>query len=684
MSNNSDDIYLRRWPRKSWDAEAPSVDDAAENASIPAEPLRADFQSAFDDRPVQEESFWFGTTGILVSAVIIIGVLFLTLMLGSRFLTSVTPKKITLEECAQACSQAKANSYDRVELQRDSLVDWLGEVGRGHYNGKRAQALLLSASQSDNMMIGLTEQYHTERKEDAALFYILSALNGYEEADTHLNRLGLDKDAADNVKTKLIRVHEINGGRGFLRLGQISLDPSFDKPGPIEVVDSRYENYSKYLPARDNKRAYLYFQLAALCGFGEAYDWLTYMSPKDGLSASQRDTQRAQAETELAERLDRYNVSEEKFCSGAYAREFFAPPAEEQASDTFGRGDDTLGLRRSSADASKAFRDNPGGVNARAETAIAPNCVGSNAPENCIDRDAFLTCADKSRYWFNRGEAEMARGNTGLARAFFSRTIEDGRQCGAESAVLASRRLAALNLTCEYSPESLARIARGAGADGDVISLEIRQGALSALGHYQGTIDGRYGPQTRRAVSEFQRELGFQETGDLSPLETVYLVCSAADNARDRNAKNVLGVMYVTGLGVVQNTDTGLLWLKDAAESGDADALYNLAIIYGSGTVLSSYRLCDVVESVDRADAYLIEARAKGHPIAKKLLETYGRERPQVRWDRIKQEELEKVAFYNERFKPLTASCGPVPETSIESASVPADESTPDGEGEQE
>ncbi|MCI5047335.1 MAG: peptidoglycan-binding protein [Aquisalinus sp.] len=684
MSDSTDDIYLRRWPQKAFEPDTPSIEDVEAELPASAEPLRAEFQSAFDDLPEQRESFWFGTTGILVSAVIIIGVLFLTVMLVSRILPGAGPKKITIEECAEACAATQSNAYDRIDLQRDSLVDWLKEVAPNHYNEKRSQALLLSASQSDSVMLGLTEQYHTERKEDAALFYVLSALSGYASAEEHLDRLALDSDATDNVKSKLIRVHEINGGRGFLRLGQISLAPSFDKPGPIEAVDSRYASYSKYLPAQDNKRAYMYFQMAALCGYGEAYDWLTYMSPADGLSSTERDEQRQKAEDELDERLDRYNVSQDKYCSGAYAKEFFAPAQSAREDGALSGSGDTLSLRQSSGGGSKAFRDNPGGSLVRAETAIASNCVGSNAPENCIDREAYLTCADKARYWFNRGEAEMARGNTTLARAFFSRTIEDGRQCGAESAVLASRRLAALNLTCEYSPESLARIARGAGADGDIISLEIRQSALEALGHYQGNIDGRYGPQTRRAVSEFQRELGFQETGDLSPLETVYLVCSAADNARDRDAKNVLGVMYVTGLGVVQNTDTGLLWLKDAAESGDADALYNLAIIYGSGTVLSSYRLCDVVESVERADAYLIEAREKGHPIAKKLLDIYGRERPAERWTKIKQEELEKVAFYNERFKPLMPSCGPVAEKPVESTSVPADEVMPSGEGEQE
>ena len=65
-------------------------------------------------------------------------------------------------------------------------------------------------------------------------------------------------------------------------------------------------------------------------------------------------------------------------------------------------------------------------------------------------------------------------------------------------------------------------------------------------------------------------------------------------------------------------------WLKTAATRGNADALYNLALIYGTGVVLSSYRLCEIVESYDIADSYLRDAAAKGHRVAQYFVQKYG------------------------------------------------------------
>ena len=664
MQERDGEEYLRRWPesRRYPESDQNSAAGGAETSlhhspcghdPCPHTPLCMDR----DDHPLPPPPLDDGITWFLPFAISALLVVLLLFAFGSHMYGG-HKNLVTIEQCAEACDTAKTQTYGMVDLQIDTLVDWLGEIDDSYYAEKRGRALLLSASQSDNLMIGVYDQYHRNKYDDAALFYVFAALNGYQEADGLLRGLSLTLEQSNDVKNRLIDVHQMNGGAGFLKLGQISLDESFQKPGPAAVADRFYYRYSAYLPTRSNSQAFIYFQLAASCGYGEAYDWLTYMAPIDGLSPEYKDELRQNAGDALANLLDQYNVDKAEFCSGEYARRTIQARMPEPNRGGSGRPGE---LQIYSADGSKAFRDNPGGSSGQPGSTIAPNCVGNNNPENCVDRRQFLTCADESRYWFNRGEAEMAVGNTGLARAFFSEAIEMGRSCGAESAVLASRRLGALNLTCEYSPESLARISRNAydeGVDGAIIDLRIRQRALEALGHYQGTIDGKYGPQTRRAVSEFQRELGFEETGDLSPLETVYLICSAADNARDRNAKNVLGLMYVTGLGVVQNTDTGLLWLKDAADSGDIDALYNLAIIYGSGTVLSSYRMCDVVESVERADAYLMEARDGGHPIATQLLLTYGALRPADRWQAIKSRELEKVEFYNERFGVLGKACG--------------------------
>ncbi len=631
MSDSNENIYLRRSPkhlRTTFDQN--NIIVATKGSAAPPWHIKLDKLQVIS---------------------LLLGVLLLSSMTiwATLSLTQLKTDHLSDDACKIACAEQSQRSYGMVELQQASLTEWLAQTNKKYYGRKKAQALLLSASQSDNLLLGLFEQYQRDEKIEAAFHYLMAGLGGYEKANDLLKGLSLTTQQVGRLKETFVKYHTRNGGRGFLRLGQLYLDESYEKSGPIAVADQYYVLYGYYLPARSDSEAFVQFQMAALCGYGEAYDWLTYMAKRDGFSPPYRDQLSREAEEKLQKIVADSKQVRATFCAGA------ARP-NEPLEDRVG------GLVLGIDDASRAYRDNPGSAAVDDSGGIPPNCITNNSPPNCVDRKQFLTCADESRYWFNRGEAEMAIGQTTQARAFFSEAIKVGRKCGAESAVLASKRLGALNLTCEYSAQSLARISRDARQNpdgGDIIDLPIRQKALKALGHYQGNIDSKYGPMTRRAISDFQRELGFQETGDLSPLETVYLICSAADNARDRDAKNVLGIMYVTGLGVVQNTDTGLLWLKDAADSGDVDALYNLAIIYGSGTVLSSYRLCDVVESTERADAYLQEAVEANHPFAKELVKKYGPLSSQERWQRIKNEQLEQVDFYNKRLKNVGEGCDP-------------------------
>lgn len=317
------------------------------------------------------------------------------------------------------------------------------------------------------------------------------------------------------------------------------------------------------------------------------------------------------------------------------------------------RNDDAPEQRSIGPD-SKFYRNSPAG-------SVPSDSPGDNAANGMDDRAcrddpaggacrrervAALACSDKSKYYFNLGEADMARGRTAQARSKFEQAIASGRLCGSQYAVLAAKRLAALNLPCEYTADSLARIALDAdqnSAGGQVIPLANRKQALKALGYYDGPLDSVYGPNTRAAIQRFERDFGFEETGDLTPLETVYLVCSAAQNANDAQSVNVLGIMYITGLGVVQNTDTGLTWLKKAATRGEPSALLNLALVYGTNIILSSYELCDLPENYEIAASYLHEAAERGQPAAMRywqILKDPHYHTDQERWDAIRQADL--------------------------------------------
>lgn len=275
----------------------------------------------------------------------------------------------------------------------------------------------------------------------------------------------------------------------------------------------------------------------------------------------------------------------------------------------------------------------------------------------CASQTYGIAEADIARCWLNVGDAYQAVGRIEDARDAWDQALLVGSTTGGSQASLtAHRRLQAaiLERSCPTTPESLARIAYGFSQtedDGDIIELEQRQRALSALGYYPAEVDGSYGPVTRRSVRDFQGDMGFDQTGALTPAETVTLMCHAALTARDTHAQNLLGIMFATGLGLEQNIDTALEWLESAAERGHGGANFNLALIYGTGTVQGSYRLCGIVESPERAESYLRRAAELGHPRAVALRQYAGRRGSAAdRWSRISDQLLTEAERNGDRF----------------------------------
>ncbi|MEL6280920.1 MAG: peptidoglycan-binding protein, partial [Pseudomonadota bacterium] len=245
-----------------------------------------------------------------------------------------------------------------------------------------------------------------------------------------------------------------------------------------------------------------------------------------------------------------------------------------------------------------------------------------------------------SRYALQQCKSFMAIGAVGKARIYCERAIEFGRRFGAQSATEAAQLLQAMALTCNYDEASLSRISKYFATlqpKGQLIETADLQKALKALGHYSGEVDGKVGQQTITAVREFQRSLGFPEASVLTPRQTVTLICSAAQTARDIDSQNLLGIMYALGLGVVQNTALALDWLDVAAVRGDGDAAFNLALLYGTQIVWTGYTTCPVAAETNRdvGDAYLRQAARRGHPRASDFQSRFGGLDPADRWRRI-------------------------------------------------
>lgn len=255
----------------------------------------------------------------------------------------------------------------------------------------------------------------------------------------------------------------------------------------------------------------------------------------------------------------------------------------------------------------------------------------------CAEAVDVKSAIQWSRHYLHLGDSESALERWDRALEFYRRSMNIGSGVGAQAAIYAAKRVQFQSMTCEYSDASLARIARDFDKNplGALIEMRQKQTAMRALGYYNGKVDNKHGAQTRAAVRAFQSDLWFDETGALTSEQTVLLICGAAQIAKDVNSQNVLGIMYATGLGVRQNTDYALNWLESAAQRGDADASWNLALLYGTRTVLSSVQICDAVQNSERADSYLAEAADAGHPAALIAYRKFPNDTPEDRWRKL-------------------------------------------------
>lgn len=117
--------------------------------------------------------------------------------------------------------------------------------------------------------------------------------------------------------------------------------------------------------------------------------------------------------------------------------------------------------------------------------------------------------------------------------------------------------------------------ARALALGQQLIPQASRRDMLAFLGFARG---GDYS----RAISKYQDFLGDAQTGDLTAVQLTRLFQIAAVRGYVRGQR-CLGVMYVKGIGVVQDFVRGEKWLLAAAEQGDGEAMYALSELYTQG-----------------------------------------------------------------------------------------------------
>ena len=83
-----------------------------------------------------------------------------------------------------------------------------------------------------------------------------------------------------------------------------------------------------------------------------------------------------------------------------------------------------------------------------------------------------------------------------------------------------------------------------------------------------------------RKSADYQKGLTAAQSGDYA---TALREWTPLAKQGDANAQYNLGVMYDNGRGVPQGYKTAVKWYRLAAEQGYADAQYNLGLMYAEG-----------------------------------------------------------------------------------------------------
>lgn len=466
---------------------------------------------------------------------------------------------------------------------------------------------------------------NSARERIAYYVYVsIRAADGAQDARYQRSMIGLNQRELRVAQQQFVERSRKDGRLGFIRLGITQLGGE-----AYDIADKNRLMVPFCAPndfaATDKRAAYVNFAVASYCdtaGVTRANDWLKAVAGYEGYTDEQRAAMQAEATNYLA--------GEPQACAVQLVDTPVDPGGYDDDDDGSGNDEGEYG--------------DPGAPSAAGGSSDAPpDFSRSRRGERMSDEERN---AAEARWYLARGDAALSSDDIRRARYLWQQAIDRGRRHGAQSSIIAQKRLQSYTLTCYPRDANLKRMSNDYVAlQGDLVDMRAIQQALFSLGHYDGPTNGSLGPLTRAAIRKFQREMAFDETDTLTPRQTVYVVCNAAQIARDPSSQNILGIMYATGLGVRLNVDLALEWLRTSSSRRYDKATYHLAVIYGTGIVLKSYRLCDIPRNLEQADQYLREAASQGNGDAIAAWRKYGNKSPEARWRAIEDELLNNPTF---------------------------------------
>lgn len=242
----------------------------------------------------------------------------------------------------------------------------------------------------------------------------------------------------------------------------------------------------------------------------------------------------------------------------------------------------------------------------------------------CAD-PASKTCAEsKARSLLAQGDARVGdglnRAHLDNALGLWLQSVNEGLNAGAQASLTAQKRIQMYTLTCLFDePSEIDKI-----VSHPLVNVKAQQQALTALGDYTGPLNGELSPLMRSAIRRFQRDMAWDATGELKPHQILYLMCNAAETARDPISQTRLGLMYVGGVGVVVNIAYARKFLIDAS-ARNPQATFRLAELHGTGH-------CGFPKETDKADQWFKDAFVQNQPDALREWPGHQALPPSTRW----------------------------------------------------
>lgn len=465
-----------------------------------------------------------------------------------------------------SCLFPSPNTPEQEQLQhiRVRAAGYNGDPRYQHYLGQIYTPPARQSRGGDAGILGSQSRNGEDRRwpveadvKEALLWHTLAAAQGYPIAKVAMDLLLDDMNATDTgeVRDRVLNIYADGGPEAHYRLGMLVQCGIIRLPGNVrpssanfcQDFDEDFGLFPRGNPVSRARLSYSWFYMAAESGHGEARYAL------EQLRGVRRDGRPLLSDVDVRE-AEQYvlRFRQELFRSDRA----FTFTYQDQV-NALNRGTDYLA--------------------SRAET---------------------LTRSDQARAFLRQAESHLAVGNIRQAKIFLERAIAVDQNSPA--AQEAARRLQLLATTCTVAPDAVSN-----PEFFTAISMETIQQALQALGLYEYFVDGKWGPNTRGAIREFQTKyLNANATGDLSRAETVALVCHAAQTDRDPASMNLLGIMYAQGIGYPADDNAALYWFRAAADLKHPSAMINLARMYYTGW--PSDATCEY-QSRDKAYALLSE-----------------------------------------------------------------------------